>query len=154
MLLLHLSLLVASCIASSLISSELELEVNTFDDGFRSYSHNHLTAYMRSNGIEEYFVKNLIINNNSYGPPYHHLNPHLDEFGIYQIIDKLDFGTNSKYLGLEPNKGEHLGAIREMFGDLVKKEIFQGNYRIWIKNVIVNGKNYKTYKINERFYVL
>ena len=91
---LHLSLLVAICFADSMVSSELELEVNTLDDGFRSYAYNHLAAHMRSIGIEEYFVsKNLIINKRSYGPRYHHLKPHIE--GACQFIDKLDFGNNA-----------------------------------------------------------
>ena len=153
---LHLLLLVVSCITCSKIittcvriTSELDLEVvDTSDDGFVGYAHNHLADYMRAKGIDEYFVRNLIINDVPYGPRYLHLNPRLDNDN--QIIFKLDFGNNEKYKSLE-NSRENDKDIMIMFRDLINEEIFEGHIPIMIKNVIVNGISYGEYKVLRRF---
>jgi hypothetical protein len=152
MQLFHLLLLVASCIANSMVRTDLELDAYSPDGGFRRYSHNRLALYMRSMQIDEYFVsKNLLIGGNSYGPCYFNLNPKIE--GGYQIIDVLDFGRLSEFDGLDlqldPKKDR---AILWVLNNLIKPEIFESIYKILIKNVIVNGKNYGSHTLTETFY--
>lgn len=72
---------------------------------------------------------------------------------LIKSSNELDFGINEQYQGLEPNSEKQSEAIKEMFEVLIKPEIFEGFYRISIRNVVVNGKNYGNYNLHERFYV-
>ena len=141
MLLLLLSLLIVSCIANPVVTSTLELSAKAKDNKFHRYAHSELAIYMRSIGIDEYFVsKNLIIDGTSYGPCYLNLKPRNDESDTH-IIEKLDFGEDLRFEGLDPQSRK---AVMNMFKVLITPEIFATmRKRIVIYNVFVNQINYR-----------
>lgn len=148
MLFLHLLLLIASCIANPVVTSTLELSSTTRDNGFLKYAHSELAIYMRSIGVDEFFVsKDLIIDDNSYGPCYLNLNVIDEANKPNQFIYMLDFGKDTRFEGLDPDSKseENRKAIGKMFEILTKREIFANFRSIHIEHFIVNRIDYGVY---------
>jgi hypothetical protein len=90
----------------------------------------------------------LTVNGKNYGSRYINFNPLID--GEYQVIPELDFGHLDEFQTVFPGGDDN--AIANMKEGLITFEIFESDYKIWIKNVIVNGRNFGEYKINETLY--
>jgi hypothetical protein len=104
--------------------------------------HDELRNYLMEQNLVELFVRNLHINGVNHGPVYFHLNPENHNgfvFGskIYKV-NSLDFGTVSKYSGLQPGLND---VVWRMKRDLVKENIFLWS-EVLVGNVFVNGIDY------------
>jgi hypothetical protein len=154
MIFLQLSLFVALCLGESIITNKCTISQCmsgwvTFDNGYRRFAHTALANFMKKYSIDDCFVSEaLTVNGKNYGTRYLNFKPLID--GEYQVIPVLDFGNLDEFQTVFPGADEN--AIASMKERLITFEVFESEYKIWIKNVIINGRNFGEHKINETLY--